>query len=607
MAEDYTDVAGALQRPPAATVDAVLAAMGAGDRETPAETTVVSGRPGGPAGVHGPSRLITEDGATVDLDAGAHLPPDLPFGYHTLVDLGSGQEKTLVLSPGTCVRPGAPTWGWAVQLYAARSAASWGIGDLGDLAELSRWSTEELGTGLILVNPLHAALPVVPQDASPYYPSSRRFRNPLFLRIEDVPGAETLPTLPDLAAAGRRLNADRRIDRDAVFHLKMTALADLWERQGADPDFERWNREQGPGLEAYATFCVLAEEHGRGWRTWPEGLRHPRGSGIDGFRNSRRRRVDFHRWIQWLIDRQLAAASTETAVVQDLAVGFDPEGADAWEWQDVVAPGMSVGAPPDEFNRLGQDWGLPPFDPWRLRNAAYRPFVETLRAAFRHAGGLRLDHVMGLFRLFWVPVGAGPRDGTYVRYSGSDLLDIVALESHRAGAWVVGEDLGTVEDHVRHELTTRHVLSYRVFWFEQGDPAGYPEQALAAVTTHDLPTVAGLWSGADLVAQHSLGMDPNEEATVALRSRAGKTAGVGDDAPADEVVAGVYRALGRAPSILLTASIDDALAVEERPNMPGTVDEWPNWSLALPATIEQIRTDRRPRVIADALERRGAP
>jgi len=303
---------------------------------------------------------------------------------------------------------------------------------------------------------------------------------------------------------------------------------------------------------------------------------------------------------------QLAAASADVAIVHDLAVGFDPDGADAWEWQDVVAPGMSVGAPPDEFNRRGQDWGLPPFDPWRLRAAAYRPFVETVRSAFRHAGGLRLDHVMGLFRLFWVPHGTGPSEGTYVRYPAAELLDIVALESHRAGAWVVGEDLGTVEDEVRRELAARHVLSYRLFWFEDGDPASYPERALAAVTTHDLPTVAGLWSGADLAAQQGAGMDPSVESAAALRARVAQVAGAADDAPVDEVVAGVYEALGRAPSLLLAAGLDDALSVEERPNMPGTVDQWPNWSIALPASIEEIKADPRPRAIAELLNRRGA-
>ncbi|MDQ6797714.1 MAG: 4-alpha-glucanotransferase [Actinomycetota bacterium] len=607
MASEYRDAGGELRRPPDATLTAVLEAMGATTERPPATTPVATASPGGPTGVDGPTELTTEDGGNIRLDAGACLPPDLPFGYHTLVALDDGHERTLVVSPGACQLPASALWGWAVQLYATRSGQSWGIGDLADLGDLARWSSTELGAGLLLVNPLHAATPVLPQATSPYFPSSRRFRNPLFLRIEDVPGIAALgPEVDELAAAGRRLNADRRIDRDSVFRLKMAALDTIWSRLGGGRRFERWNAEQGPDLEAYATFCVLAEEHGRSWRNWPDDLRHPGGTGIAGFRRRHRARVDFHRWLQWLLDVQLAAASADLAIVHDLAVGFDPDGADAWEWQDVVAPGMSVGAPPDEFNTQGQDWGLPPFDPWRLRNASYRPFVETVRSAFRHAGGLRLDHVMGLFRLFWVPVGTGPSEGTYVRYPGSDLLDIVALESHRAQAWVVGEDLGTVEDEVRRELAAHDVLSYRLFWFEKGDPSTYPTKALAAVTTHDLPTIAGLWSGADLAAQQELNMAPNTEATAAMRARVGDVAGAADSAPVEDVVAGVYGALARAPSLLVTAGIDDALCIEERPNMPGTIDEWPNWSIALPVSIEEIKSDPRPRVIADLLGRRSS-
>ncbi|MFN2606705.1 MAG: 4-alpha-glucanotransferase [Acidimicrobiales bacterium] len=602
MAEGYHDAAGEWREPPASTLDAVLGAMGASGESPPPRSALAAARPGGSTGVDGPVELVTEDGATLRLGPGQPVPPDLPFGYHRLTDLDGGGDHLMVVGPGACPLPAARTWGWAVQLYAARSTASWGIGDLGDLAQLGRWSAGDLGAGFLLVNPLHAAVPVLPQDASPYYPSSRRFRNPLYLRVEDVPGAATLgPALDDLSAAGRRLNADRRVDRNEVFRLKSAALAELWERFPGDPAFDRWCTAQGDALENYATFCVLTERHGRPWRDWPGGVRHPEGPAVAAFRRVHRRRVDFHRWLQWLVDRQLATASTEVAVVQDLAVGFDPGGADAWEWQDVVAPGMSVGAPPDEFNTKGQDWGLPPFDPWHLRAAGYRPFVETVRAALSHAGGLRLDHVMGLFRLFWVPAGCPAADGTYVRYPAADLLEVVALESHRAGAWVVGEDLGTVEDHVRDELATRNVLSYRLLWFEPGDPAGFPERALAAVTTHDLPTVAGLWSGADLDAQRRLDMAPNEEGTAAIRERIAAVAGVGDDAPVDRVVEGVHRALARAPSVLLTAALDDALAVEERPNMPGTVDEWPNWSIALPATVDDIVAHPGPAALAAIL------
>jgi 4-alpha-glucanotransferase len=346
------------------------------------------------------------------------------------------------------------------------------------------------------------------------------------------------------------------------------------------------------------------EDEGQDWRSWPEGLRHPDGADVVAYGRRHQHRVRFHQWLQWLLDLQLAAASTAGLdVMHDLAVGVDPGGADAWLWQDVFALDMAVGAPPDEFNTRGQDWGLPPFDPWRLRAAGYGPFVETIRAALRHAGGLRLDHVMGLFRLFWIPRGESARDGVYVRYPARELLDIVALECHRAGAYVVGEDLGTVEDIVRTEMAARDILSYRLLWFEDRPPADYPVRAMAAVTTHDLPTVAGLWSGSDLEDQRRLEMEPNVESTEAMCRRLERITGVDADAPADEAVAGMYTALGGAPCLLLAAALDDTLSVAERPNMPGTTDQWPNWSIALPVPLEDLMADPRPRTIAKALSR----
>ena len=216
----------------------------------------------------------------------------------------------------------------------------------------------------------------------------------------------------------------------------------------------------------------------------------------------------YHQWLQWLIDEQLGRASAEIRVMHDLPIGVDPGGADAWAWQDVLAQGCSVGAPPDLYNTQGQDWGLPPFIPHKLRACGYEPVVKTLRAVLRHAGALRIDHVMGLFRLFWIPHGMGPQHGTFVRYKAEELLAIVALESHRAGAFVVGEDLGTVEMGVREQLAERNVLSYRLLWFETTPPRDYPPLAMVAVTTHDLPTIAGLWSGEDLTAQEAIGLKP---------------------------------------------------------------------------------------------------
>jgi 4-alpha-glucanotransferase len=482
------------------------------------------------------------------------------------------------------------------------------MGDLADLRRLAAWSRDELEAGLVLLNPLHGALPGLPQTASPYFPSSRQFRNPLYLRVEEVPGAAALGAeLDRLAAAGRAHNEDRRIDRDEVYKLKMRALEHLWDRFPGDPAFDAYLTGQGPSLEGYATFCALCEDHSRPWHTWPVEYRRPDSPEVARYRREHHRRVGFHAWLQWLIDIQLARAGAELPLIQDLAVGVDPAGADAWLWQEVIAEGISVGAPPDEFNTLGQDWGVPPFDPWRLRAAGYAPFAEMVRAAMAHGGGVRLDHVMGLFRLFWIPHGTSPADGTYVSFPASDLLDIVALESHRAGAHVVGEDLGTVEEEFRVELAARNVLSYRLLWFESAPPPEWPEKALAAVTTHDLPTVAGMWTGSDLDAQRTLHLEPNEDATEATRKRLRDVAGADDDASPDDMVVAAYDALGEAPCLLLTGTLDDALVVEERPNMPGTVDEWPNWSIALPLPLEDIEAHPGPRRVAKALRRPPLP
>jgi 4-alpha-glucanotransferase len=584
------------------TVSLMLAAMGTDGEEPAPRGPALFVRPGHRIEVDRPAELTTEDGAVVTVQGA--IPDGLPLGYHCLTSLDDGRRTDVVVSPGRCpLPPAAPTWGWAVQLYAVRSASSWGMGDLGDLGQLARWSAGDLRGGLVLVNPLHASHPTLPQSASPYFPSSRRFRNPLYLRVEDVDGASSLDGLERLARAGRALNANRHIDRDAVFRLKMEALERLWEGFRGDEAFDQWREAQGKALSDYAAFCVLAEEHGPDWHDWPEEARHPEGAAVAEVRRDRYGRWRFHQWLQWLVDRQLQVASADIDVIHDLAVGVDPAGADGWLWQDQLAPAMTVGAPPDEFSLDGQNWGLPPFDPWRLRAAGYGPFIETIRATLGHAGGLRLDHVMGLFRLWWVPAGASAADGAYIRYPAADLLDIVALECHRAGAFAVGEDLGTVEDSVREELADRRVLSYRLVWFEEEPPADYPVQALAAVTTHDLPTVAGVWTGIDLTNQRAIGMKPNEEASLALRDKLAELVGLDDSSPVDDVVAGTYAALAEAPSMLLTAGLDDALGVVERPNMPGTTDEWPNWSIALPLPLEQIQVDPRPRAVAAALHR----
>ncbi len=598
----YWDATGRWRQPDEASLQAVAVAMGASDsrpRPPEVDSPLWCVRAGQQRRLQGHCRLVLEDGT--DLGPVDALPPDLPLGYHRLCPSDAGPTTRLVVSPGRChLPPDLRTWGWAVQLYATRSGQSWGIGDLADLARLCRWSTGQ-GAGVVALNPLHAPGPALPQASSPYYPSSRRYRSPLYLCLDDVPGADLLGAdLERLARAGRALNDERHIDRDRVWALKAEALSRCFAVFPGDPAFDDFLAQQGDALAEFATFCAIAEVHGNGWHDWPVDLRRPDTAAVASFARERAERVRFHAWLQWLLDTQLAAAAT-LPLVKDLAVGFDPGGADAWAWQDLLALDVRVGAPPDEFNTQGQDWGLPPFVPWKLRAAGYEPFVQTIRMALRHAGGLRVDHVMGLFRLFWIPLDGDQAAGTYVRYPASDLLDILALESHRAGAFVVGEDLGTVEDAVRQELAQRQILSYRLLWFEPDAPEHYPHQALAAITTHDLPTIAGVWTGADLAAQREIGLAPNEDGQAELHRRLRERADVDNGASVPVVVAGAYRALARAPSRVLMATLDDALGVAERPNMPGTTDQWPNWSLALPVPLEEIEAHDTVGAVAEAL------
>jgi 4-alpha-glucanotransferase len=601
--DGYHDIRGDWHETPDAIRRQLRVAMGGlGDVEDPPPYArpVWFVRHGTAPSILRPAELVLEDGTRVN--ASDRLPRDLPLGYHDLLPNDGGATTRLIVTPDRChVAEVDRSWGWTVQLYATRSSASWGIGDLGDLRTLAKWSAQ-LGAGYLAINPLHAPRPLADPEPSPYFPSSRRFRNPLYLRIEDIPGFDRRdPMLCEAAAAGRALNGSRVIYRNHVHALKLNALERLWSDFEGDPRFEAYVGEQGSGLRQYAIYCALAERYGSGWSDWPSEHRRADGPGVERFAAANDERVRFHSWVQWLLDEQLAQAGVEIPLLGDLAIGVDPDGADAWVWRDVLAPGVRVGAPPDEFNVSGQDWGLPPFVPWKLRAVGYEPLVQTIRAALRHTRAVRIDHVMGLFRLFWIPEGSTAAEGTYVRYTGTELLDIVALESVRAGAEIVGEDLGTVEDEVRELLADRSVMSYRVVWFEPQPPQAFPLDALASVSTHDLPTIAGVWTGADVEDQRRAGLAPNEQGNEAHRRRLRDLTGLPDDASVEQVVIESYRKLAAAPSRMRAASIDDALGVEERPNIPGTTFERPNWSLALPLAIEDIVVDPQVRAVAEAV------
>ncbi len=605
----YWDVAGNWRPVPPETLETVLDAMGAQGPAPAGDPAFVTVGERGPWPGLPDGTLALEAGGSVQLglDGGPEL---LPVGYHRL-DCPDGRRLTVAVCPERCpAPPPGRTWGWSAQLYATRSRSSWGIGDFADLRNLVGWAGAN-GAGFVLLNPLHAPAPGAVPEPSPYFPSSRCFLNPLYISVEEVPAAQDEPAVAALGDKARCLNAERLIDRTAVWACKSEALEVLFERfeqdgrraAGSD-EFEVYLAQRGDLLDRYTSFCAISEVHGLPWSDWPQELRRPGNAAVSEFAGSEAgsKRKRFHAWLQWLSERQLAQASdvNGAGIMCDLAVGADGGGADAWIWQDTFALGMRVGAPPDEYSVEGQDWGLPPWDPWKLRAAGYEPYIEMLRAVLRPARGMRVDHVMGLFRMFWVPVGAQPSRGAFVRSIWEDMVGILKLEAHRAGAYIVGEDLGTVEDHVREVLGRGGVLSYKIYWFEPQPPEAWPYQAMGAVTTHDLPTVAGAWTGSDIEAQRSFGLPFNEEGCAAMRRRLQDWAGLGEASTLADVVAATYASLASAPCALLAAALDDVLMVEERPNMPGTIDQWPNWCLALPAPLEEIEASP----VAEAVMRR---
>ncbi len=463
-----------------------------------------------------------------------------------------------------CAPPPRRAWGWSVQLYALRSRESWGVGDLADLRRFGRWS-RGAGASVLLLNPLGAQRPTLPYQPSPYFASSRRFRNAVFLRVEDVEGARVVDIATEREEA-LRLNLQRVIDYDRVFELKTSALWKVFNACPRPRGLASYAAREGPALGEFVRFNAE----------------------LDG------RPPEFHAWLQFHLDQQVARASKEIGLITDVPVGFEPDGFDAWRFREYLAPHMRVGAPPDEFFRDGQDWGLPPLNPWKLGQARWEPFVDAIRGAGSHAAGIRLDHVMGLFRLFWIPEGMKARQGAYVQYPSRVLLSLLARESLRANAFVIGEDLGLVEPVVRRQLKRKGSLSYRLVWFEGSDPRTWPRDAVAAVGTHDLPTVAGIWT-----------LSEPETRLHHLRQKLVEMTHLPDNTPVVEVAVEVYTQLARGRPRLVLASLEDALGVHERPNVPGTTQEFPNWRLALPIPIEQIETSDGPMRIAEAMRNAG--
>jgi (1->4)-alpha-D-glucan 1-alpha-D-glucosylmutase len=570
-------------------------------------------------------------------------------GYHRLelavTGTARGTSARLVIAPRRCHLPaelarGERVWGVSLQLYALRSARNWGIGDLGDLRIVID-ALAPLGADLVGLNPLHAPFLACPDRASPYSPSSRRFLNPLYLDVEAIEdfaeceAARALVATPDFQARRARARDGHLVQHALVAALKLEVLVRLHAHfrehhldggTGRGRAFRDFRAGAGEALRRHAAFEALASAAAatdRGEHAAPHADAPPDPVS-----------AELHEYLQWQTAHQLAGAREHArragmrlGLYLDLAVGTDTQGTEVRAHPEEFAAGVSVGAPPDDFSPTGQVWSLPPWQPRVIEEAGYEPFIETLRTAMAFAGALRIDHVIGLMRQFWVPAGATPAEGAYVSFPMRELLAILALESERHGCVVVGEDLGTVPDEMRGALHEHGVLSYRVLYFEKhwhGDgsfkrPQEFPADALVTVSTHDLPTFAGFWSGHDLEVRAGLGLLPGDRPLEAMREarewERGQLLGAlaeqglapGPDCTASragapvELTLAVHRYVARTPSLIMAVQIEDVVGALEQVNLPGTVEQQPNWRRRLELPVEAWGADPRLHAVAQAV------
>ncbi len=571
------------------------------------------------------------------------LPADLPLGYHRVhLSLGAGSrewrdEQTLIIVPPRCVAPAellddTPAFGVIANLYTMRSRSNWGIGDFSDLASLSAW-TATVGGDFVGTNPLHA-LVNRGGDISPYSPVSRLFRNVAYIdptrvpELADAPDVRDRLVSPEVLAELESLRESPSVRYEQVMAVKgmaLDALHKIFLERAHEPgsararDYEAYVAEHEPGLTRFATWMAIAEhERAWDWRAWRHELHDPASAAVNELAFTRAHRVDFHRWAQFEADRQLADAAVRArsagmriGLYHDLAIGSAPGGADAWSFRDLLVAGVSAGAPPDPYSASGQNWGLPPMNPSALRRDGYRFFIDLIRAAFRHAGALRIDHVMGLFRLFWIPDGMTGAQGAYVTYPADDLLGIIALESVRHRALVVGEDLGTVPDYVRPALAKWGVLTSKVLYFEREWHGGfrsadqYPPLALATANTHDMPTLAGFWAARDVALRREVGqLATDDDEAKALEERDRDRGHLLRLLEAEQILpqgsvpqssaelrAAVHGFLWSTPAQLVGLSLDDLAGEVEPVNIPGVgPDRFASWTRKMRADLETITT-----------------
>ncbi len=603
-------------------------------------------------------------------EATFEIPDGVLPGYHYLhAQSGERSAKAqLIVVPDRLDTPPGRQWGFMLQLYAVRSRASWAMGDLHDLAELVTWSGRDLGADFVLVNPLHAAAAVAPMEPSPYYPSSRRFVNPIYLRVEDVPEVALLP-VGDVAAVAGPLRAgneqDLDLDRDAVWTAKRSVLSRAFAHRSSDPSrraaFESFVLREGQPLRDFATWCAVGDRFAVRSAEWPLQFHNPRSAEVSAFRAAEADIVEFHAWLQFLCSEQLAAvqhaareAGMRVGVLNDLAVGVSPAGADAWALHGVLAHGVTLGAPADMYNQQGQCWNLPPWRPDELAAAEFEPFRDLVRASLRDGGGLRIDHIIGLFRQWWVPDGSSAADGTYVRLDHEAMVGIVMLEASRSGGLVVGEDLGNVEWWVRDYLRARGVYGTSILWFEHDDngrprpPSQWRELCLASVTTHDLPPTAGYLTGEHVELRAELGLlerpvdderatdegeriawlaalagagllDAGVPRAVALPAQPGSVAPRRDnfrtrvEPHVGDIVEALHAYLAATPARLIGIYLPDVVGDRRPVNQPGTIDEYPNWRVPMtdekerPVLLEELMASPVARRLAELVSRAAEP
>jgi 4-alpha-glucanotransferase len=549
----------------------------------------------------------------------------------------------------------ARVWGPAVQLYAVNSSRNWGVGDYTDLTKIVDWCAEK-GAALVGLNPLHALFPHNPAHSSPYSPSSRIFFNVLLLdpeAIEDFSESEEARQLaysPEFQEAFKSLRAETFIQYAEVGRLKFKVLEVLYQNFCARHlakntpravAFKKYIQEQGLLLQRFALFHALQERFHKedssiwGWPAWPEAYRNPESPAVQEFLETSGERVGYYQYLQWQVDCQLAKADERCleknlgiGLYMDMAVGVDRGGADVWANQHLFAQSSAVGAPPDEYNQKGQDWGLPPLIPERMREEQYRSFIEILRQNMKHAGALRIDHVMGLMRLFWIPPNLPPSQGAYIHYPVDELFGILALESQRNGCLVIGEDMGTVPDIVRDRMQRWGVYSYKVFYFEkEGEdrfkpPEQYQDTAAVAVSTHDLPTLTGFWQGQDIAVRTELDLYPNRDlqerqvrdrvlervSILNLLEQHGllppgaSTDPMSVPVMTPELTTAIHRLVAQTRSKVFMVQFEDMLQQPDQINLPGTTEPvYPCWRRRLTAPLEDLFTDVRVQDICQAL------